>query len=186
MAPEPINSALLLIVSLVLAGFAHTLWLRSRFSERLALPLDCGKSFLGKRILGDHKTLRGFAVMVPAAALSFAFTHRFVPGIWRLTTPEYFALGALAGLGFMLGELPNSFLKRRLGIPPGGTPRRGWARALSFVCDRLDSILGMLLAVSLAVPTPWQTWALVLTIGPFLHLLFSGALFLFGVKARWA
>lgn len=178
--PDPFAAALFLIVSFVLAGIAQTLWLRSPISRKLAIPLDFGKSFRGKRILGDHKTLRGFVVMVPTAALAFAFVHPLVPGLWALTTSQYAALGALAGLGFMAGELPNSFFKRQLGIAPGVT------RSLSFALDRIDSILGMLLVLSLAVPTPWQTWAMVLAIGPFLHLLFSSALYLLGVKARWA
>jgi CDP-2,3-bis-(O-geranylgeranyl)-sn-glycerol synthase len=180
MSPDPIATALFLVVSFVLAGCAQTAWLRSAVSRKLALPLDFGKSFRGRRILGDHKTLRGFVVMVPAAALSFALVHPLVPGIWNLGSSRYLALGALAGLGFMAGELPNSFLKRQLGIAPGES------RAFSFVLDRIDSILGMLLVVSLAVPTPWETWALVLTVGPVLHLLFSSALFLLDVKARWA
>jgi CDP-2,3-bis-(O-geranylgeranyl)-sn-glycerol synthase len=180
MAPDPLAAALFLVASFVLAGVAQTLWLRAAYSARFATPLDFGKRFRGKRLLGEHKTLRGFVVMVPAAALAFALVHPIFSGIWPLTTTRYFVLGALAGVGFMAGELPNSFLKRQLGIAPGET------RGLSIAFDRIDSILGMLLVVSVTVPTPWQTWAMVLAIGPFLHLLFSGALFLLGVKARWA
>jgi CDP-2,3-bis-(O-geranylgeranyl)-sn-glycerol synthase len=180
MSPDPIATALFLVVSFVLTGCAQTAWLRSAVSRKLAIPLDFGKSFRGKRIFGDHKTLRGFVVMVPAASLAFGAVHPLVPGLWTLTDVQYFALGALAGFGFMAGELPNSFLKRQLGIAPGES------RTFSIVFDRIDSILGMLLVVSLAVPMPWETWALVLAVGPFLHLLFSGALFLLGVKTRWA
>ena len=180
MRADPFAAALFLVASFVLAGIAQTLWLRSPLSEKLAVPLDFGKSFRGNRIFGGHKTLRGFVVMVPAAALAFALVHPLVPGLWTLSTTGYFALGALAGLGFMVGELPNSFFKRRLGIAPGET------RSLSFIIDRIDSILGMLLVVSLAVPTPGLTWVLVLAVGPFLHLLFSSALYRLGVKARWA
>ena len=41
----------------------------------------------------------------------------------RSTSPGYAALGAWAGLGFMLGELPNSFVKRQLDVAPGMAPR---------------------------------------------------------------
>ena len=195
MAPlDSLSCALFLVGSFVVAGIAQTIWLRSRCSRRLAVPIDFGRTLLGKRIFGDNKTLRGFVVMVPATALAFALLQHllgaidssWVDGIWPLTDAEYLALGALAGLGFMLGELPNSFVKRRLGILPGHTARGGFARMLCFVGDRLDSVLGTLLAISLVVPTPWRMWMFVLLIGPGVHWLFSVALFWLRVKPRWA
>jgi hypothetical protein len=84
----------------------------------------------------------------------------------------------------MVGELPNSFVKRRLAIPSGGAPRGSIARWVGFAVDRLDSIVGMLLAVSLAVPLRWEAWVLVMSVGPAIHWLFSVALYVLGVKAR--
>ncbi len=191
---DPFACALFVVAAFVIAGIAQTFWLRSELSQRFAMPLDGGRSFRGKRIFGDNKTARGFIVMVPAAALAFAGLYHFLAvlqprwteGIWALTGFQFFALGGLASFGFMIGEIPNSFLKRRLGLSPGGTPRGRLARLACFLGDRLDSILGMLLAMSLVVPTPWQLWLFVLLIGPGIHLLFSAALFSLGVKRRWA
>jgi hypothetical protein len=56
--------------------------------------------------------------------------------------------------------------------------------AWQFVIDRADSGLGMLTALSLAVPTPWQTWALVLLAGWAVHWSFSLVLFYLRVKPR--
>ena len=103
-----------------------------------------------------------------------------------LTLAGYWWLGVAAGFGFMLGELPNSFLKRQLGIPPGEAPKEGLARPFFLLADRLDSIVGLLTAVSLAVPTPAVTWGVVLVIGPGIHYAFSHLLFVVGVKARSA
>ena len=89
-----------------------------------------------------------------------------------------------AGLGFMLGELPNSFVKRQLDIAPGAAPRGRLAAATSIVVDRLDSILGMLAAVSLVVPMSWRTWTCVLVLGPVIHGAFSVLLFRLGAKSR--
>jgi len=191
---DSLSCALFLVGSFVLAGIAQTIWLGSRCSHRLAVPIDFGRTLRGNRIFGDNKTPRGFVVMVPATALAFALLHHllgavdpsWVQGIWPLTDGESLALGALAGLGFMLGELPNSFVKRQLGILPGHAARGGFARTLSFVFDRLDSVLGALLATSLMVPTPWRMWTFVLLIGPGVHWLFSVALFCLRVKPRWA
>lgn len=190
--PDPLRAALFLIVAFVIAGLLHSMWLRSERSRRLAIPLDGGRTFRGRRIFGANKTLRGFAVMVPAAALSFAgvaallaLPNDTVPSsLWQLSIAQYAALGAWAGLGFMLAELPNSFLKRQLGIGPGEAPRSRAAAIVCFVIDRLDSIVGMLAAVSLAVPTPSAMWGWVILLGPAIHWSFSVLLFRLGVKAR--
>jgi CDP-2,3-bis-(O-geranylgeranyl)-sn-glycerol synthase len=160
----------------------------------LAIPLDGGRTFRGRPILGANKTLRGFVVMVPAAALAFAavdalisFPQGVPPAtIWQLTPAGYAALGAWAGLGFMAGELPNSFVKRQLGILPGQAPASRFTRAVCFIVDHIDSIVGMLAAVTIAVETPWTTWLWVLILGPAIHLLFSWWLFRLGVKGRAA
>lgn len=193
-ALDPLACALFVITSFVLAGVAQTLWLGTEVSQRFAVPLDAARTFRGKPILGENKTARGFLVMVPAAGVAFALLHRLVTtadpawafGIWPLSSIKYSGLGALAGLGFMLGEIPNSFLKRRLDIPPGEAPRGALARIACWLGDRLDSIVGMLLAMSLVVPTPRRMWLFVLVIGPVIHWLFGGALYFLGGKRRWA
>ncbi|HEY7497989.1 MAG TPA: CDP-archaeol synthase [Vicinamibacterales bacterium] len=185
--------ALFLMAAFVLAGCAQVVWLASRFSHRLSMPLDGGRTFRGRRIFGANKTLRGFVVMVPAAAAAFAIVAAGTTaaagspesaGLWPLTIGGYALLGAWAGLGFMLGELPNSFVKRQLGIAPGAIATRPLAAAWQFSIDRIDSGLGMLTALSLAVPTPWQTWALVILIGWTIHWSFSVVLFRLRVKPR--
>jgi hypothetical protein len=190
--PDPLHCGLFLIVAFVLAGLLQSLWLRSRVSRVLAIPLDGGGTFRGQPILGENKTLRGFVVMIPAAALAFAAVATVVslprgvppPTLWQLTPAGYAALGAWAGFGFMAGELPNSFVKRRFGILPGQAPASSLTAAICFTIDRTDSIVGMLAAVTLAVPTPWMTWVLALILGPLIHWLFSWWLFRMGVKRR--
>ena len=194
MRPDPIAAALFLTVAFVFAGLAHSAWLRTRLSRRLMMPLDGGLRFRGRRLFGDNKTVRGFVVMIPAAAVAFAGLFAVLsvsnPGnaaeLWPLTFGGYATLGALAGLGFMAGELPNSFVKRQLGIAPGSAPRGVPAAMVCFAVDRVDSILGALIALSLVVPVPPTTWLYVLIVGPGIHLAFSALLYRLGVKARAA
>jgi hypothetical protein len=188
---DPLACALFLIGALALAGVMQVAWLASPASSRFAIPLDGGLTFRGHRLFGANKTLRGFIVMVPATAATFPLVafgfggvHPATIGLWPLTPLGYTVLGAYAGLGFMLGELPNSFLKRQLGIAPGTAASGRVASVCQFAIDRWDSGIGMLTAVSLAVPTPWWTWIFLLVIGPLLHWLFSVAMFVAGAKAR--
>jgi hypothetical protein len=192
-ALSPAACALFLVSAFVLAGFCQAAWLSSPASWRFAVPIDGGRMLGGQRLLGGNKTWRGFVVMVPAAAASFAllaFLSRESPwrvaGLWPLTVGEYAGLGLLAGLGFMAGELPNSLVKRRLGIAPGRAATGPVARPVFFLIDRIDSAAGMMLALSLAVPVPPATWLWVFAIGPVLHGLFSVLVFQLGGKARAA
>jgi CDP-2,3-bis-(O-geranylgeranyl)-sn-glycerol synthase len=183
------SCAWFLLGAFILAGLAQTAWFAVPLSRRFARPIDGGAMFRGRRVFGDHKTLRGFIVMVPAAAVSFAALAAAIAdparaGLWPLTIAGYAGLGACAGFGFMAGELPNSFLKRQLGIRPGDCPRNRLATTAQFLVDRIDSGVGMLLAVSALVATPALTWLLVLVVGPSIHWAFSVLMFQLGLKSR--
>ena len=189
---ESLSAAVFLLLSMSAAGAVHVWWLTWATSDLLMQPLDFGRTFRGRRIFGDNKRVRGLIAMPIASGAMFALLgglHRQLPdwlarGMWDLSTGRYALLGVAAGLAFMLAELPNSFLKRQLGVAPGETPGEGLARVLCVLLDRFDSILGVLVVISLLVPTLPLTWAWVLFIGPGVHALFSALLFRLGVKAR--
>jgi len=189
---NPASCTAFLLAAFTLAGFCQAAWLGSACSRRFAVPLDAGLTWRGRRLLGDNKTVRGFMVMVPATALSFAALAAIVQtmaphtGLWFGSPAGYLLTGFWAGVGFMGGELPNSFVKRQLEIAPGTSPTGRVAAAISFAIDRLDSVLGMLVVLSIAVPVPWRTWLYVLVVGPALHGLFSMLIFRLGGKARAA
>ena len=186
--------SLVILVALSAAGVVHALWMRSAWSHRFDFPLDGGATYRGLRIFGDNKTVRGFMAIVPAAGAAFwllglvrdAGLVWLQPGLWGLRPSELLGLGLWAGFGFMAGELPNSFYKRQRGIRAGEVPARGWERTFCLIVDRLDSTLAVLCAMSLIVGLHWQTWVAVMVLGPLVHLAFSGLLYAFGVKARFA
>lgn len=130
--------------------------------------------------------------MVPGVGIAFVLVRmlfglmptELLGGLWQLTIVQYGLLGCLVGLGFMLGELPNSFVKRQFDIKPGEAPIQPLARSVCFLVDRFDSILGGMIVLSFVVPTPWLTWCGILLIGPIIHLAFNLLLFQLGVKAR--
>ena len=187
---DPFGCAMFLIASFAIAGCAQSAWLGSVASRRYRWPIDGGLTFRGRRLLGDNKTVRGFLVMPLATASSFLLvsmtTAGRMPGLWPLRAHEYAALGLLAGAGFMAGELPNSFVKRQLGIAPGAPADGPYLRPAFFFVDRLDSALGALAALALAVSIPPLTVLYVLTVGPVLHGAFSVMTFWLGGKERAA
>jgi CDP-2,3-bis-(O-geranylgeranyl)-sn-glycerol synthase len=186
---SPTACAWFLLAAFVMAGMAQTAWFAAPLSRRFSHPIDGGATFRGRRLFGEHKTVRGFVVMIPAAAVAFAALAAAIgdpagAGLWPLTIAGYAGLGAFAGFGFMAGELPNSFVKRQLRIRPGQAPRHRFGAAAQFLIDRLDSGVGMLLAVSAIVSIPALTWLLVLSVGPSIHWAFSVLMFHLGLKSR--
>ncbi len=100
---------------------------------------------LNRWAFGANKTWRGALTMVAGvllAALALSAWPAYwdaLPGGVRDAGPALF--GTLLGLGVVLGELPNSFLKRRLGVPPGAQ-RRGVGGLALTVLDQGDLVLG--------------------------------------------
>ena len=187
---DPFACAMFLVTSFAIAGCGQATWLGSAASRRYGWPLDGGLRFRGRRLLGANKTVRGFLVMPLATGLAFFLvamaTASRVPGLWPLRPHEYAALGLLAGVGFMAGELPNSFVKRQLDIAPGAAANGPFRRPAFFLVDRMDSALGALAALALAVSIPSLTILYVLTVGPVLHGMFSVVTFRLGGKERAA
>ena len=191
-SPNPLLCSVFLISAFFAAGLLQTFWLRSRVSSRFEIPLDGGRSVCGKPIFGENKTWRGFVMMIPAVGGLFMFLgflrtllpSDLVNGLWPLSILEYGLLGCWVGFGFMAAELPNSFVKRQLGIRPGAAPVHRWGRSICFVLDQVDSVTGGLLALAVVVPTPFLTWVYILAVGPALHWCFNLLLFLLGMKAR--
>lgn len=185
---SPIACAGLLIVGFVVGGVCQSAWFAHPLSMRFSWPLDGGHTFRGRRIFGANKTTRGFVVIVPATALAMAgfgqMAQRAQIAVWPLSGKGFLLLGLASALGLMLGELPNSFLKRQFGVAPGRPPRHRVGRVISALADRLDSVIGALLGAALVVDLSWTTVAWCFVLGPPIHGLFSVLLYVLGVKKR--
>ena len=191
-APAPLPSAIFLLLAIGLAGVAHVWWLRSAWSSPFALALDGGLRLRGRRLFGDNKMLRGLMMMPLASSATFAlftFNRDYLPswlsaGIWNLPTAQMAVIGFVCGLAFMLAELPNSIFKRQLDVPPGEAPDAPALRWLCLILDRIDSTLGVLIALSLMLPLHLLTWFWTLLLGTGLHWLFSIWLYRLKLKKR--
>jgi CDP-2,3-bis-(O-geranylgeranyl)-sn-glycerol synthase len=125
----------------------------------LARPIDNGRTLRGRRLLGDHKTWRGVLAGGVGTALVMVAQARVlhhVPAARALEYVDYatiapWRLGFALGVARMLGELPNSFLKRQLGVPSGSAGRAGW-RPVLYCLDRLDYLPAIWLVAGRRVP----------------------------------
>jgi hypothetical protein len=111
------------------AAALHAPVLRFDLLTGLKRPIDGGRTWRGRRLLGDNKTWRGALVMSSGPLLATVALHRAEWYRSRLPADANPLLhGAILGASVVVGELPNSFLKRRPGSPRS---RRSVARPSS-------------------------------------------------------
>jgi CDP-2,3-bis-(O-geranylgeranyl)-sn-glycerol synthase len=119
--------------------------------------IDFGRNFVdGKRIFGNNKTFRGF-FFGWGMGIGVGLAEGSVFGFQNY--PILFAL--LIPLGALLGDLAGAFIKRRMGIAPGG---------LLPIIDQVDFVVG---AVVFSIPLyliGWEVAVSVLLITPPIHL----------------
>ena len=132
-----------LLVSAAISGVV----LRYEWLAFLRRPIDLGATFRGRRVFGDSKTWRGIVVALLGCIASVCLQRALADAIpaalqivsYASVSPVW--LGAAMALGAMGGELPNSFVKRQVGIPPGKSTQ-GWPAAAFYVWDQVDLLLG--------------------------------------------
>ena len=137
---------LYLFAPLLLAAAWSGLVMRLDWFKDLRVPLDGGLSFRGSRVFGDSKTWRGVFVAI-TGCIAGATLQKYVIGAHAsaIALLDYSRLNVLAfgtamGASAMLGELPNSFVKRRLGIAPGHTSV-GPLAVVFYVWDQVDLLM---------------------------------------------
>jgi hypothetical protein len=181
-----------LALPVVFGGLTHVLVLqRNWFASLARAPVDGGLKVRGRRLFGCNKTWRGVATMCGATvvwtAVFDALETQLFPDLGlRVVEPTVLgstALGLLLGSGYVLGELPNSFVKRQLDIFPGMAAPGRWAN-LSWLIDQVDSALGVLILLSFVAAPGIAVWAAVLGLTVFVHPAVSALMVLLGIKSR--
>ncbi|MCW4006924.1 MAG: CDP-2,3-bis-(O-geranylgeranyl)-sn-glycerol synthase [Candidatus Bathyarchaeota archaeon] len=117
-------------------------------------PMDFGKNFFdGNRVFGANKTFRGFFVgLTLGTAIGIVECLLFgYPWLFSVLTP----------LGALLGDLTGAFLKRRLGIAPGG---------LLPIVDQIDFVVGALVFALPVMTINVELALTVLLLTPPIHL----------------
>ncbi|MFC6826799.1 CDP-2,3-bis-(O-geranylgeranyl)-sn-glycerol synthase [Halopelagius fulvigenes] len=146
-------------------------------------PIDGGRTWGDRRLLGDGKTWRGTAAGTLAGVALALVCNAVVDPVSAFlgVSLPTFPLPAAVGLAFgaMVGDIAASFLKRRSGRQRG---------AAFPGLDQLDFVVGALLFAA-AFDLPWfvETFSLpilsvVLVLTPVLHVTTNIAAYVLGVK----
>jgi len=127
-------------------------------------PVDFGKTWYGNRLLGDNKRFRGVLVGVLSGLVisigQFSLNIYYQSGINSISSAAF--SGVLLGFGAMIGDIVESFFKRRRKIKSGDS----W-----FPFDQTDYIFGGLACWLWFVNISWQLVVYIFVVYFGLHLL---------------
>jgi len=168
--------ALYLQIPVVIGGVLHMLAVTQDWTPALRRPLNT-------RLFGANKTWRGL-LLVPLLTTVGAmclWPLEWLLGDHRIYGEHLLLAGFVAGWGYVLAELPNSFLKRRLGIAPGAAPARH--KRLFIFLDQFDSGAGVAIAYALYPGFDWRICLLYALTFPLTALLVKRWLFHMKLKA---
>lgn len=167
-----------LSLPIVVGGVLHMVVVTRDWWPALKVPV-------WQRAFGANKTWRGFVAMpfltIPGVWLAQLLELAY--GRWlplQLSAVNGIVLGVWLGLAYVLLELPNSFIKRRMGVAPGAAPERG---ANFFIAlDQIDSAIGFALVYHWLLGLPWRDTFILIAVFPFVALGVKQLLFLGGLK----
>ena len=158
--------------------FAAKLPILSKFDA----PIDAGRTWRDRRILGDHKTWRGIISGIVVATFilwlqQLLFIHyswaQFVSGEINYTALPVLILGPLFAIGALGGDAIESFFKRQRNIQSG----KAWVPF-----DQLDYVIGSLVvSLFFVVLSPVQ-YLWIIAIWFLAHLLASYIGYTLGLK----
>ena len=105
------------------------------------------------RLLGDHKTVVGFAFGVSAGVLATGLQAVLALPLAIVDYRNWLLLGLGFGFGAMTGDSLKSLVKRRMGIAAGSR----WVPM-----DQLDYVVGTLVLVGWSASLAWEDVAAIL------------------------
>ena len=159
-----------IIVPLIISNVLHMVVVKKNWFAFFTVPVS-------QSLFGKNKTWRGF-IIVPVLNGLMLLTACLIQPF--LLPADAFLTGYILGFAYTLFELPNSFLKRRLGIAPGGEAQK--YRLFFMLLDKTDSSFGVSLASYFLLELSLTHTLLLFGISILTHIFFSWILVLVRVK----
>jgi len=148
----------------------------------LNFPIDLNKKINNKAIFGKNKTWRGlFFGILFAVVISYIqyilYKNEFFIGLSFIDYSNWLLIGLLLGFGAIMGDLIESFVKRRLNYGPG-KPFVPW--------DQLDFIFGALVFIYPIISLSFDKVFIILTLSFVLHIIVNHTAFYLRIrKEKW-
>lgn len=188
-----IGTMYLTLLGSIVAGILNSIWCKTSYLKSLNIPMDAGKNLKdGNRIFGDNKTWKGFLGYVILNIICMILLgilcningideyNMFYSGT-KNTLANNCLIGLLLGLAYGVFELPNSFMKRRLGIIPGKS-LTGAKKWFFVFLDQADSIFGCVLVVCVYHPMRFGFYIIYVLVGAVTHIAINILLYLLKLR----
>ncbi len=159
----------IVLVPLIVSNVLHMMVIKKDVFPWLKRPIS-------QQQFGANKTWRGF-VFVSLVNAVLVYLLNF---IFEFQLQQAFFFGFILGVAYMLFELPNSFMKRRLGIQAGKQAASN--RVLFALIDKTDSAFGVSLAYFLMGNISFQNALMLFCISSCTHIIISQILVQFHIK----
>lgn len=181
------------MLPVIIGGILNMIFTKSPLYQKLKTPID-GNLHLkdGKRLFGDNKTWIGFFSMIVFCSLVQLAEGKVLDITGMSDRNEFYLcnentilyniiIGSLLGFAYMLFELPNSFIKRRLDIPAGKTIKGGRG-IFFFLFDQIDSLIGVMLILYIVSEISVAKYLLYVLFGGFTHISVNTVLYAFKIR----
>ena len=161
-----------LYLPLIITNVLHMIVVKKHFLKNLQIPINAS-------VFGKNKTYRGvvFVTLTNAIILWILDMANLVD-----SPINAFLFGGIIGLSYILFELPNSFMKRKMGIAPGENAKK--YKILFMVIDRCDSAIGVCLCYVLFKGLGFREFSQLFILAFIVHFSFSFLLFKLKIKDR--
>jgi CDP-diglyceride synthetase len=191
-----ISQLLFLTLPVIVGGVLNMIFVNSTRLNVLNRPMDGGYVCSdGERLFGNNKTWKGFIGMIILTSmcmLFFEFVAKQFPVIAQFSLIDYNSFtfpanglfyGAIWGFAYVLFELPNSYVKRRLNISPGKNAIG--AKGIIFtVIDQADSVIGCVIVTPLFLTISIIDGVLLVVLCTLVHLIVNMMLYVAGLKQQ--
>lgn len=166
--------AFLMLCPLIVSGILHMLVVKKDYLSFLKIPFN-------EKLFGKNKTYRGLLCMIVFSIFGVYLSKSFF-SLFNIDFygPDLTLLGILLGLFYIIFELPNSFIKRRLGIAPGKQSDR--FKLIFTVYDQMDSGIGLGLVYYFYSTKNTMSILMMIFLGTFIHLFFNVLLYFLKIR----
>ncbi len=159
----------LFLIPMMTANILHMVVVKKQLFKFLAVPF-------AKKLFGKNKTYRGLFALPLIAAVTAGITSVFIP----MNISDCFIIGLGLGFVYIVAELPNSFIKRRIGIAEGESSPK--YKKLQLLIDKTDSLSGICLFYYLIGMADFQEILIIFIFSLGIHLSLSFLLYKIRMK----
>ena len=178
---------------IIISGIVNMLFTKTELYKKHKTPIDRNKCLKdGKRLFGDNKTYIGFISMIIISIVVQIFygilikkleaeQHSELYNVYENCFSYNLLLGFLFGFLYMILELPNSFIKRRIDIKPGET-KKSFIGFIFLIIDQIDSLIGVMFVIYIYSNISFLKYIGYIALGGITHLGLNVILYILKIR----